>query len=257
MEISHLVEPKNHRELQTLVPMPSEISSKEPSNLVDMQCSEEEKIKLMMVQSTYAYAPLNYLKVRNNQSGKVPATNVCKRCHKKGHWFQDCTFRINGKPASIRKATGIPRTMVKVVEGPEVPGAMITVTGEYVVYAPELVPVIERGTPKLPLPVRDLELLRESSEKKEESKDASLSPPSGGEDTDTDGFSPSSEPSDLTVWTGYSDDSYQQSSEMQYSHQDGSSYQQSTGYDQSGHSYQYQGYEDSQAGYSQWPHQQY
>ncbi|CAG5080840.1 Similar to RBBP6: E3 ubiquitin-protein ligase RBBP6 (Homo sapiens) [Cotesia congregata] len=228
-----LLEPKNHRkrEIPTAVSAPSEISSKQPSNLVEMQCSEQEKVDLMMAQSTYAYAPSNYLKVPFNNSGKVPSTYVCKRCHQKGHWYQNCTFTINGKPASIRKASGIPRTMAKVVEGPEVPGAMITATGEYIVYAPELISVVkERGTPKMPLPVKELKLLRKSDEIKKEAKDPSLSPPSGGEDTEE--AVNSSDPNEQLestpmAWNGYSDDSYKQSSNMDDLRQDGGSYEQS------------------------------
>ncbi|KAH0535888.1 hypothetical protein KQX54_019886 [Cotesia glomerata] len=233
-----LLETKNHREraIPTPISAPSEISSKQPSNLVEIQCSEEEKVDLMMAQSTYAYAPSNYLKVPYSNSGKVPSTYVCKRCHKKGHWYQDCT-------------------MAKVVEGPEVPGATVTATGEYIIYAPELVPVVEeRGTPKMPLPVRELKLLRKSDEIKEEAKDLSLSPPSGGEDINAEAVksSNSNEPLDSMAWNGYSDDSYNQSSDLKYLRQDGGSYRQS-GYDQGewGYSYQYQGCEDQQSGYDQ------
>ncbi|CAG5073880.1 Similar to RBBP6: E3 ubiquitin-protein ligase RBBP6 (Homo sapiens) [Cotesia congregata] len=89
-----------------------------------MKGTEEEKIKKMMEMSTADYAPSKWLKVPFKQTGPVPAFYVCHRCHKPGHW-------VYGKPASIKKARGIPKTMMAEVEGPEVPGAMLAATGNY------------------------------------------------------------------------------------------------------------------------------
>ncbi|CAG5101896.1 Similar to RBBP6: E3 ubiquitin-protein ligase RBBP6 (Homo sapiens) [Cotesia congregata] len=104
-------------------------------DLTKMEGTEEEKIKKMMEMSTADYAPSKWLKVPVKQIGPVPTSYVCRRCHKPGHWVYQCTFTVNGKPASIKKAKGIPKTMMVEVEGPEVPGAMLTATGKYAVYS--------------------------------------------------------------------------------------------------------------------------
>ncbi|KAH0549092.1 hypothetical protein KQX54_006047 [Cotesia glomerata] len=100
-------------------------------DLTKMEGTEEEKIKKMMEMSTVDYAPSKWLKVPFKKTGPVPTSYVCRRCHKPGHWVYQCTFTVNGKPASIKKARGIPKTMMAEVEGPEVPGAMLAATGNY------------------------------------------------------------------------------------------------------------------------------
>ncbi|XP_044577522.1 E3 ubiquitin-protein ligase RBBP6-like [Cotesia glomerata] len=88
-------------------------------DLTKMEGTEEEKIKKMMEMSTVDYAPSKWLKVPFKKTGPVPTSYVCRRCHKPGHWVYQCTFTVNGKPASIKKARGIPKTMMAEVEGPE------------------------------------------------------------------------------------------------------------------------------------------
>ncbi|CAG5073676.1 Protein of unknown function [Cotesia congregata] len=66
----------------------------------------------MMELSTQDYALSNWLKVPYKQIGPVPATYICRRYQKPAHWVYQCQFMVNGKPASIKKAKGIPQTMM-------------------------------------------------------------------------------------------------------------------------------------------------
>ncbi|KAF9026375.1 DWNN-domain-containing protein [Hymenopellis radicata] len=76
----------------------------------------------------------------------VPPSSVCYRCGQKGHWIKDCPTNndreYDNKPR-IKRTTGIPRSMLKVVEipnsgGPIGPGVMVTPEGGYVVAQPDL-----------------------------------------------------------------------------------------------------------------------
>ncbi|KAF9017386.1 DWNN-domain-containing protein [Hymenopellis radicata] len=76
----------------------------------------------------------------------LPPSSVCYRCGQKGHWIKDCPTNNNRghdhKPR-IKRTTGIPRSMLKVVEipnsgGPIGPGVMVTPEGGYVVAQPDL-----------------------------------------------------------------------------------------------------------------------
>ncbi|XP_034952657.1 E3 ubiquitin-protein ligase RBBP6 [Chelonus insularis] len=117
-------------------------NSKEESNLghaVDLtrlDGSEEDKIRAMMTQSTQDYDPSNYMKIRGaNQSGDLPPNYLCYKCHQPGHWIKNCPLGLNQEPIEIKKSTGIPRSFMVPVEGPLVPGAMMTPTGQYAVPA--------------------------------------------------------------------------------------------------------------------------
>ncbi|KAH0552435.1 hypothetical protein KQX54_010004 [Cotesia glomerata] len=104
-------------------------STRKHVDLTKMESTEEEKIKKMMELSTADFAPLKWLKVPYKQSGSVLASYICRRCHKPRNWVYQCTFTVNRKPASIKKAKGIPQTMMTEVEGPKAPGAMLTASG--------------------------------------------------------------------------------------------------------------------------------
>ncbi|KAH0546106.1 hypothetical protein KQX54_006613 [Cotesia glomerata] len=150
---------RREAELQAqLEQLKSAASTRKYVDLTKMEGTEEEKIKKMMELSTRDYAPSNWLKVPYKQSGPVPAYYICRRCQKPGHWVYQCKFMVNGKPASIKKAKGIPQTMMTEVEGPEVPGAMLTSTGKYVVYSgikkqPSSSPPSSTSSPSVPSPL--------------------------------------------------------------------------------------------------------
>ncbi|KAH0546340.1 hypothetical protein KQX54_008638 [Cotesia glomerata] len=109
--------------------------SRKRIDLTKIKKTEEEK---MMKLSTADYSPSKWLKVPLKQSEPVPPLSVCRRCHKPGHWVHQCTFTTNRKSASFKKAYRISRTMMRIVNGPEVPEAMLTTTGKFVIYASPL-----------------------------------------------------------------------------------------------------------------------
>lgn len=90
----------------------------------------------MMTQSSHDYNPSNYQKLRGgNQTGEVPPSYRCHKCHQQGHWIKNCPLTLNQESIEIKKSTGIPRSFMIPVEGPRAPGAMITPTGHYAVPA--------------------------------------------------------------------------------------------------------------------------
>ncbi|XP_050498299.1 E3 ubiquitin-protein ligase RBBP6 isoform X2 [Diabrotica virgifera virgifera] len=103
-------------------------------DLSSLDAPEDDKIKAMMSQSTQDYDPSNYTKIRgSNQVGPVPANYKCYKCHQGGHWIKDCTFGMGTDQGDIKKSTGIPRSFMVTVEGPQVPGAMMTPNGQFAV----------------------------------------------------------------------------------------------------------------------------
>lgn len=77
------------------------------------------------------------MKIRGaNQTGEVPTNYRCFRCHQPGHWIKNCPLGgTSQEPIEIKKSTGIPRSFMVPVDGPSVPGAMMTPTGHYAVPA--------------------------------------------------------------------------------------------------------------------------
>ncbi|KAG5887269.1 hypothetical protein JTB14_015706 [Gonioctena quinquepunctata] len=103
-------------------------------DLSSLDAPEDDKIKAMMSQSTQDYDPSNYIKIRgSNQVGAVPLNYKCYKCHQSGHWIKDCTYAQGPDPVEIRKSTGIPQSFMVAVEGPQVPGAMMTPNGQFAV----------------------------------------------------------------------------------------------------------------------------
>ncbi|XP_028313230.1 E3 ubiquitin-protein ligase RBBP6-like [Gouania willdenowi] len=103
------------------------------ANLVDANASEEDKIQAMMYQSSYEYDPIHYSK---KTIGPPPANYTCHRCGKAGHYIHNCTFQQtqNKKLTRVKTSKGVPQSfMVKAEPGTK--GAMLTVTGEYVIPA--------------------------------------------------------------------------------------------------------------------------
>ncbi|XP_058795388.1 E3 ubiquitin-protein ligase RBBP6 isoform X3 [Phymastichus coffea] len=105
-------------------------------DLTRLDGSEEDKIRAMITQSTQDYDPSNYMKIRGqNQTGEVPPNYRCYKCHQPGHWIKHCPLGIGSEPIEIKKSTGIPRSFMVPVDGPTVPGAMMTPGGTYAVPA--------------------------------------------------------------------------------------------------------------------------
>ncbi|TDH02711.1 hypothetical protein EPR50_G00155420 [Perca flavescens] len=100
-------------------------------NLADADASEEDKIKVMMNQSTYD--SMNY----NKKFGTaLPANYTCYRCGNTGHHIRNCPTsgdKISEAPLKIKKSTGIPRSFMVEVDDPNIKGAMLTNSGRYAI----------------------------------------------------------------------------------------------------------------------------
>ncbi|XP_017781314.1 PREDICTED: uncharacterized RING finger protein P8B7.15c-like, partial [Nicrophorus vespilloides] len=70
---------------------------------------------------------------KKNQTAPInrmmPANYVCRKCYIPGHWINDCPLGKDRMP--IKKSSGIPRTFMETVNGPEVEGAMYMSNGTY------------------------------------------------------------------------------------------------------------------------------
>ncbi|KAM8844303.1 E3 ubiquitin-protein ligase RBBP6 isoform 2-T2 [Spinachia spinachia] len=101
------------------------------ANLADVDGSEEDKIKVMINQSTYD--AMNY----NKKFGTVlPANYTCYRCGNTGHHIRNCPVSGDKNfdaPARIKKSTGIPRSFMVEVDDPNTKGAMLTNCGRYAI----------------------------------------------------------------------------------------------------------------------------
>ena len=106
----------------------------ETANLAEANASEEDKIKAMMIQSGHLYNPINYMK--KTPVGLPPPSYTCFRCGKPGHYIKNCPTNADKNFESrprIRKSTGIPRSFMMEVKDPNMKGAMLTKTGQYVI----------------------------------------------------------------------------------------------------------------------------
>ncbi|XP_055916777.1 E3 ubiquitin-protein ligase RBBP6 isoform X2 [Eupeodes corollae] len=83
-------------------------------DLSQMNASEEDKIQAMMAQSTVDYDPRGYQKIRGpGQTGEVPPTYRCYKCHQNGHWIKNCPLpHSSAKKSEIRRNTGIPKSFL-------------------------------------------------------------------------------------------------------------------------------------------------
>lgn len=119
-----------------------------------MQGTEDDKIRVMMAQSTLDFDPSRYVHTRYaNTTGKVPHSYRCPRCFQKGkHFVSNCPVYKRKIPT----AHGIPREQLTRVDDINTPGVMITTRGEFVVYksSKDVHPSLKRKNveknPKLP-----------------------------------------------------------------------------------------------------------
>ncbi|XP_027521555.1 E3 ubiquitin-protein ligase RBBP6-like isoform X2 [Corapipo altera] len=114
------------------VPLPLAQLIESPS-LAETNVSEEEKIKVMMMQSCSYYDPSNYLKV---PLGPLPPTNTCFKCGQQGHCKKKCpntgNKNIEDVPR-IKRSSGIPASFMVEVKDPNAKGIMITPKGKYAI----------------------------------------------------------------------------------------------------------------------------
>lgn len=55
-----------------------------------------------------------YQKIRNiNQTGEVPNTYRCYKCHKSGHWIKNCPLNSVDGHTEQKRNTGIPRSFIE------------------------------------------------------------------------------------------------------------------------------------------------
>uniref|UniRef100_A0A1A8MQA8 Retinoblastoma binding protein 6 n=1 Tax=Nothobranchius pienaari TaxID=704102 RepID=A0A1A8MQA8_9TELE len=109
----------------------SYFSMMQKSNLADADVSEEDKIKVMISQSS-----MNL----NTKPGTVlPENYTCYRCRNTGHHIRNCPMNGQDKnfqgPPKIRKSTGIPNSLLVEVKDPSIKGVMLTNCGRYAIPA--------------------------------------------------------------------------------------------------------------------------
>ncbi|XP_045126566.1 E3 ubiquitin-protein ligase RBBP6-like [Portunus trituberculatus] len=101
----------------------------ELTDLTRMDGSEDDKINAMVAQSTMAYHPSKYAKIRvSKMMGSVPLDYKCYKCHQSGHWVNMCPLNHQ----DLRKSTGIPSKFLVEVSDPSIPGVMINSSGKFV-----------------------------------------------------------------------------------------------------------------------------
>ncbi|XP_054616368.1 E3 ubiquitin-protein ligase RBBP6-like isoform X2 [Dunckerocampus dactyliophorus] len=102
-------------------------------NLAAADVSEDDKIKVVMNQSSYD--PMNYNK---NFGAPLPANYTCYRCGNTGHHIRSCPTSGDKNfeaPPKMKKSTGIPRSFMVEVDDPNTKGAMLTSCGRYAIPA--------------------------------------------------------------------------------------------------------------------------
>ncbi|NWT02317.1 RBBP6 ligase, partial [Mionectes macconnelli] len=102
-------------------------------SLAETNVPEEEKIKVMMMQSCSYYDPSHYLKV---PLGPLPPSHTCFKSGQRGHCKKKCPNTGNktmeGVPR-IKRSSGIPMSFMMEVKDPNAEGTMITPKGKYAI----------------------------------------------------------------------------------------------------------------------------
>uniref|UniRef100_A0A3B4GU78 RBBP6 ligase n=2 Tax=Haplochromini TaxID=319058 RepID=A0A3B4GU78_9CICH len=106
------------------------------ANLVDVDASEEDKIKfpslkLLSCSHISLYVFLLYCNV-------LSANYTCYRCGNPGHHIRNCPSsgdKNSEAPVRIKKSTGIPRSFMVEVDDPNIKGAKLTNCGRYAIPA--------------------------------------------------------------------------------------------------------------------------
>jgi len=156
----HRVESSHHTSSKS-TPIASAVASN------GREMTEEEKLNAMFTanneawkqdQAQMAGRPVirsSYNKQQPVPDKPLPPGYTCHRCGEKGHWIQACPTNndptFDGRP-KFRRTTGIPRSMLKVIDKPTElgedgkidvsklpPGVMYTATGEWVIAEPDKV----------------------------------------------------------------------------------------------------------------------
>ncbi|NXM28796.1 RBBP6 ligase, partial [Oxyruncus cristatus] len=101
--------------------------------LAETNVPEEERIKVMMMQSCSYYDPSNYLKV---PLAPLPPSNTCFKCGQQGHCKKKCPNtggRNTEAVPRIKRSSGIPASFMVEVKDPSARGTMITPKGKYAI----------------------------------------------------------------------------------------------------------------------------
>ncbi|XP_013082618.2 E3 ubiquitin-protein ligase RBBP6-like [Biomphalaria glabrata] len=107
---------------------------KQTPDLVNAPASEIDKIKAVIDQSTKGFESSNLL--GKNQTGTPHENYVCKRCGQRGHFVASCpNSNVEDRIVEPRykRTTGIPSTMLTIVDDPLHPGALLTHHGQFAV----------------------------------------------------------------------------------------------------------------------------
>ncbi|OQR74520.1 hypothetical protein BIW11_09008, partial [Tropilaelaps mercedesae] len=120
-------------------------------DLAASSTSEEDKIKAVISQSSSEYDSSRF--VKRPYFGPPPATYVCQKCQKPGHWIQKCPNTPVDKGINrveVKRSTGIPRSFMMTVDDPTHRGVMISTNGEFVIPRLDAQAYLERKIEKPP-----------------------------------------------------------------------------------------------------------
>ncbi|XP_059155173.1 E3 ubiquitin-protein ligase RBBP6-like [Physella acuta] len=107
---------------------------KQTPDLASAPASEIDKIKAVIDQSTKGFEQSSFL--GKHQTGVPHDTYVCRRCGQKGHYVTNCPNSIPEDriiEPRYKRTTGIPSTMLTIVDDPLHPGALLTHHGQFAV----------------------------------------------------------------------------------------------------------------------------